>query len=396
VRPPTTIVAPRPAASGPWPIADGWLPLTEHSVERIVALDDPALRNLWITQSYADLGRRLLLDLGPDQSWCSFATWTSCTAGVALRAHTAPRVVETLLVGVGHHADAVADAVNDHSVVGRRLVRRFEGFHLERAVTRALARLSAEISDAATTLFAELAPPFVRFAEALERSVPPSIEELLLASGSTSSDTPPLVALAFRHYAVAVHAGDEARRAEHVLLANVAMTVHEQHRLQEAVAHAADPGLVDVGVEVAEACRPSVPDGVRESLARRAVNRSSAHVEAVWGHIVGELLMTIVVPGEMLLATRDVPPLPDGTRCPPPLARPQLPALVELLAEWDPTGGAGRGSAATDWDDLRQRVGFLVDLVRSRQRSPQLTQSPFTADQVAVMVRNRLPATLRP
>ena len=71
-------------------VQPGWLPLTEQAVASIAAIDDGALRNLWITQSYADLARRLLDVLDTDQTWCTFAIWASNTAGLSIRGEELP------------------------------------------------------------------------------------------------------------------------------------------------------------------------------------------------------------------------------------------------------------------------------------------------------------------
>ncbi|MFV0307136.1 MAG: hypothetical protein ACK5OX_05275, partial [Desertimonas sp.] len=60
--------------------------ITVADIERIVALDDPVLRNLHITQTYADLGARLRDAVGgTDHTWCTFAVWASATAGLSIR-----------------------------------------------------------------------------------------------------------------------------------------------------------------------------------------------------------------------------------------------------------------------------------------------------------------------
>jgi hypothetical protein len=57
-------------------------PLDADGVRAVVAIPDPILRNLWITQSYFDLGERLQRAVGGlDRTWCGFAVWASDTAG---------------------------------------------------------------------------------------------------------------------------------------------------------------------------------------------------------------------------------------------------------------------------------------------------------------------------
>jgi hypothetical protein len=71
-----------------------------------------------------------------------------------------------------------------------------------------------------------------------------------------------------------------------------------------------------------------------------------------------------------------------------PLGRPLFPetlATIEsadlrtFLATWDRTPHDTRGSAASDWNDIGDRINFIVDLFRTRHRDPNLLRPPFTA-----------------
>ena len=57
-----------------------WLPLSGHAIDAILDIDDLAVRNLWITQGWANLAGRLGRFFGVDHTWCTFAVWTSSTA----------------------------------------------------------------------------------------------------------------------------------------------------------------------------------------------------------------------------------------------------------------------------------------------------------------------------
>lgn len=50
-------------------------------IDRIAALPDPVVRNLWITQSYAELSVAFARRTGGGANWCTFATWASKQAG---------------------------------------------------------------------------------------------------------------------------------------------------------------------------------------------------------------------------------------------------------------------------------------------------------------------------
>ena len=58
-------------------------------VSRIVAISDPTLRNLQITQCYYELSTAFAGRTGPLANWCTFATWASCQTGCTIRGEVA-------------------------------------------------------------------------------------------------------------------------------------------------------------------------------------------------------------------------------------------------------------------------------------------------------------------
>ncbi len=70
---------------------------TVADIERIVALTDPVIRNLQITQCYYELAQPLVFRLGENANWCSFATWASRQAGQTIRKEDLARTLEHVL-----------------------------------------------------------------------------------------------------------------------------------------------------------------------------------------------------------------------------------------------------------------------------------------------------------
>lgn len=382
-----------------WPSIPGRLPLTEASVRRTAGTADPAVRNLWITQSYADLGRRLLDVLRTDQTWCTFAIWASFTAGQSIRGEELPKLVTRVLPDVDDHLDAVLGIACDRMSWLRRvgLARPLDRSHLEHLVARAVEQVSASIADGNTLVYGELAPIFVRFVEAVERNGVPGegdVEGWLDERGVPAGTAEPLVRFAFRHYALAIAATAPRDRAQHVLVANVAAVLHEQERLQNDIEAALDAGLLDLGDDLAGAFHRFVPARIRERIVNEVRAHAAAHLEHVWQHVATHLLMTLTTPNEVLHLGDDVPPLADGSMFPPDLSELDLPELQQLLGEWDATRGTGVGSGARDWADLHQRMTYVVNLFRSRQQDLALTVPPFTTGQLAWMVRGEVPPNL--
>ncbi len=387
---------------GDWPVVAGRIPLTGQAVRDIVAIDDPAVRNLWITQSYADLAHRLLRLLVTDQTWCTFAIWASNTAGQSIRGEELPRQVSEVLLGADTHIDALARGVNCRTSIWRRLgvVGELQRSHVEHLIAEALAQVTGFIAHGNTLVYGELAPLFVRFVERLEgvdhddALTSNHIGPMLADIGIPPNDHAQLIHLAFEHYALATACADDSTRAQHTLAANIAAVLHEQQRLQPDIAAALDAGLVDFGDDLAGLVRHWLPGPIRRHLVADVRRHVTAHVERLWQHVATRLLMTLSTPGQTLRLGDPLPPLPDGGLVPAALAQVDLPALCHLIDEWGPTGVQRNDTAAGDWADLHERMRYIVALFRSRQRLLSLTSPPFDASQLTSMASDHVPPSL--
>jgi hypothetical protein len=376
-------------------------PLDAAGVQAVVEIPDPILRNLWITQSYFDLGTRLQRAAGgADLTWCGFAVWASDTAGQSIRGDELPSAVrDALEQSPEHHRDV--DAVNQRLRPLRavKLADVLDGDDLVAAVREALADVSEHIAHGNTLVYAELAPLFVAFVERCETGDPSTItadelRALLDAAGGgpTAAD----VAAAFEWWRTAIVATDESTRAFAVLAANVLAVSHEQKRLQGDIAAALDAGLVTADRIVDKLLPPWVP-GVIDRLVAAVVGEPLQRIaRRMFRELTTELLMTLHVPGAVLRLHEDVPRLPDGQRWPALLAEladsPEEVAMaVAVYREWDRTGGTGEHDGAHDWAVLHQRMSYIVNLFRGRQRDPSLTAHPFTDDQLTAMRRGEVP-----
>jgi len=373
-------------------------PLDADGVRAVVAIPDPILRNLWITQSYFDLGTRLQRALGgTDRTWCGFAVWASDTAGQSIRGEELPRIVR----------DILREHVADTDSVNRRLrplraagaADALSADHLVRAITEAVADVGRHIAHGNTLVYAELAPLFVAFVEHCERDDPAtfSAEELTsllteAAGGSPAAD----VLAAFEWWRRAIVTTDERDRAFAVLAANVLAVAHEQRRLQPDIAAAIDAGLLTAAQimdKVLPRWSPDVLDKLVAALVGEPLQRI---VRRAWQQMTTELLMTLRVPGAVLRLRDDVPPLADGQRWPATLAElvdhPEIvAAAVAVYGTWDRTSGTGVHDGAHDWAVLHQRMSYIVNLFRSRQRDPSLAAHPFTDEQLAAMRSGKVP-----
>jgi hypothetical protein len=380
---------------------------TLADVELIVALADPAVRNLQITQCYCELSRALAARTGGGPAnWCTFATWASKQAGQTIRKEDLARTFERLFGRSPEARSAGNAAVASMAELRERDGREPLWEALWKALwpTAAFDRASDAVARGNRKVFEEIGREFARFL-ALPRSGG-GIDPAALAAfrdGLRPGDPPAgqdLLRQAFRSYAAALGESDPKARVELILLGNLAIGLHEQTRLQPEIAEALDAPLGE-------------PVKLRRDLLRELVrSRLGAALRLVWELLPGrasdtkqvldeldgqvkriaheaatEMLMTLSLPGETLSLGRDVP---GGF--PADLKTIDNPELAALLGRIDPTPDTTRGSGAEDWSNLRERIHFIADLFRVYQERPALLNEPFTAEQVAVIKAGGRPA----
>jgi hypothetical protein len=361
-------------------------PLTDLArVEAIVADPDPVARNLRITQSYHELARALDARFALDGSWCCFATWASKQAGTFIRGELGPRELR----------EKLAEEAGRPSRLSRR------GFLLSgrflRYARMTVADVAAHVALGNHLVYTRLAPLFARFL-ALARAPggprPEALAELVAGirrDASAGEELP----RAFEVYGEALAEADPDLRAEKVCAANLLVGLHEQVRLQEAI----EGGLrAPIRRALAEKGRKwsaaPLPLGLRMALARlfaRLFAPAIRDVEDTFTKTVTVLVMSLGHPGGRLRLGEDIPPLADGSMYPEPLRRVAFPEALALLRRLDAAPETLRGSGARDWTRLADRMNYIADYFRSRQRERELLTPPYTPEQVAAIHRGEVP-----
>ena len=391
-----TIAAPTSGAtttSGAVPATAGWLPVTESAVASIAEIPDVAVRNLWITQTYADLAQRLAAVIATDHTWCTFAVWASGTAGQSIREEELGGVLDDILDATGPHHTAAADA--NHAIRWLRrlgILRAIEATHVDDLLRNSVDVVSERIAHGNTLVFSELAPLFVRLLERFEAGrAPAGAEDSVLADIGLDPASDDLVVRAFRLYYQAAHEPYGRRRAQRVLAANIWAVLHEQQRLQPDIAASMDSGFIVIDDLVAPHVARWLPGFVTERVVRRVLDLIEAPIRDVFQNLATELMMKLYVPGAVLHLGETLPPLPNGEMFPAELTDVVLATLRDALHEWDGTDGTGEDCGAADWSDLHERMTYIVNLFRSRQHTERLSQAPFSEAQLDVMRELRLP-----
>ena len=355
-------------------------------------MDNPVLRNLEITECYADLSAAMRLRTGGAADWCTFATWASRQAGSTIRGED---LLDNLHRRLGRKAWLFAPLAS----LKRMLLRRglFQpGTRLGRVVAEihtpfdAFERASTEVARGNLKVFAEIAREFARFLMTVPVEAREESPEFMAFAADLKRGDPPdgqdYLREAFACYQRQRHDADPGARAAWILLANLKIGCHEQTRLQPQIAAAVDAPVVtaaDLGERVLHRLWPGSrkwPGMLHDPAASVAgwlagtVGREAIRVTR---EVVTESMMVLSVPGAVLQLGRNV-----EAAVPASLAGPPRPFLASVIAEYDPCPPGGIICAATDWCDLRQRMHYITHVFRAYAETTSLLSRPFTRQQV--------------
>jgi len=373
-------------------------------IAKISGLQDPVLRNLYITQRYHDLSQALGDTIGgPNVNWSTFATWASKTAGESIRNEEVPPFVEDLV------ADADDDAMHRLGQIAAIIhdIVPTTGFHtsfLLAPVKETIGTVSKSIGDGNLKVFAELAPLFVQFVQTMRTASPPTTTVLTaflekLDPRPTADGGQDMLRLAFGNYYRAILEPDDIEKARLVLAGNCQIGVHEQTRLQPQIAEAMDAPIDTI---LKKHLHLSLNTGAGRGLFQRLVDAVEAPlvdltdvVQDLWERVATRYLMNLALPGGATLPLgRNIPK--DAAAqdfLPPPLQNVTAPDdLVAIIKQYDRARGATDvGSGSVDWRVLDDRMNFIVNLFRSRQIHAPLLGQPFSDAQLALIEQGQVP-----
>jgi hypothetical protein len=370
-------------------------------VERVAALDNPVIRNLQITECYADLSTAMRTRTGNAADWCTFATWASRQAGRTIRG-------EDLLDAFNRHLGRRAWIVAPLASWSRMLLQKglFQpNTRLGRTLREihtpfdAFERASAQVAQGNLKVFAEIGREFARFMATVPTDAREDSPEFLAFVAGLQAGPPPdgqdLLREAFGHYQYQRAETDSGARAAWILLANLKIGLHEQTRLQPQIVAAVDAPLetaTELGERVIHVLIPGsrqwprIVHGPLASVAGWIARRIRREAATVTRDVVTESLMVLALPNVVLALGRDI-----DAPVPPLLSAPH-PWLERLTSEYDPCPPGGTACAAKDWCDLKQRMHYIVHLFRAYADEPSLFSRPFTTDQVARFRAGHVPA----
>ncbi len=361
--------------------------ITPEAVRAVIAQPDPVARNLQITQSYHEL--TLALDRvlgGADAPWTAFATYASKRAGVFIRGEEVPAPLRRFL-----------RPTSDRRLSRLSVQRYLRGKRFLAYARTTVDDVAAHIVTGNLRVYAKLAPTFADFL-VLARDRPsgkaPAIDDFLAAI-EDEPNTGEALRRAFAQYWTVLGESDAKLEAERVLVANMLVGWHEQIRLQEPIDGALSApirqALKDPERRWTRLPLPRWLRGPGAAIFRWLFAPAIRRFESEWKRVATACLMTLALPGGRLRLGEDLPPLPDGSIYPPELVEITLAEAKELIEELDYTPHTTTGSGARDWTDLGDRMNYIVDLFRSRQREREMVEPPFTPRQAAAIRAGRVP-----
>jgi hypothetical protein len=377
-------------------------------VERIAAVADPVVRNLQITQCYAELSTAMQQRMGPSANWCTFATWASKQAGQTIRQEDLVRRFRQVLA----NTPAINEAAADVSMTAEQAGAAREARQVQESLwevldpTAPFDRASAAVARGNKKVFEEIGREFARFYGGCFTDVvydAAHIEEFcaVLRPGEPP-DGQRYLRQAFRRYYAALFETDAKRRAEQQLLANIEIGYHEQTRLQPEIVEALDAPVIDPRRLADRVLRALFPYPAwltrlwlryrqwrgRPLLIDAAIDRLVARASEIAHLVVTEHLMTITLAhGHYLRLGRDL-----RAEYPPYLVELRDEELLALLALVDPTPDSIDASGAVDWGRLADRLHFIAEMFRCYQEWPLLFEPPYTPEQVKTIKLGQRPA----
>jgi hypothetical protein len=371
-----------------------------EEVRRIVAISNPVIRNLEITNCYSRLAAAFAERSGEGANWCTYATWASRQAGRSIRG-------EDLLEKLGRRFGEGSRPLHPIMSLWRRLLRRGL-FQRETPIGRLTAELhtpfdafelaSASVARGNLKVFEEIGLEFARYLEECPTDgVDPSAFERFL-DRLRPGDPPEgqrYLREAFEHYERRRLEHDRKARMELAVLANLAIGFHEQTRLQPQILEALDAPYAtkeDLGRRALEALFPPSarlwplvrgPAAAVVGVVARSAQRASSRLAR---EVITESLMVLSLPGRVLALSMHL-----GDAYPEALRKPANAELIELLERFEPRPPAPDRCGAHDWSDLHQRMHYIVHLFCAFHVREELARPPFTPEQVASIGRGTVP-----
>lgn len=342
-------------------------------ITQAIETPDPVLSNFRITHAHYLLSSALLEAVGREAgaNFHSWAVWGSRKAGITIRKEDKDQASRDAMIVAGIAGGLVGALVGwlissatEWSAITALSVWIPFGIvtggycgRLLAAYTRnAASRLILEGNRTVLDDIGRVTARYLAYADANPQPDDSAFGEFLAQFRPEPTDQggQDLLRRAFKQYEAARRSSDAKVRHEANYFANCLAVLHEHIRLQPYISR-------------------SLPLLIRKCVTER--------------------LMTYSVGRKQLAVHEDVPPL-DTAPFPPTLADMQNDDLKQFLegpSGWDPGKGTLKNTRARDWTDIHERMGYIVNLFRTRHLDENVTASPYTESQLETIAAGELP-----
>jgi hypothetical protein len=218
-------------------------PTVEDTI-RLANINDPARRNLNITQGYYELSQAMLKYTDGNSNWCTFAVWASKQAGQTIRKEDLSRTFERLF-NRSPEITLIVNTLAQHSDVIKNLpeVKSISGFILNVLNPNEVFEHSANaVAEGNKKVFSEIGGEFARFLSLFRSEQDFTDENIANFCSAFKPGNPPegqqLLNDAFTSYFEARTESDPKLKAETIHYSNLLIGYHEQTRLQPQIVEA--------------------------------------------------------------------------------------------------------------------------------------------------------------
>ncbi len=382
------------------------LPITQTEVHIIASAGFPLwepletlqLRNHRITLAYGDLSLQLArLTAGNDNeaewdaNWCTFATWSSRTIGTCIDRRPEHGLIHQLLRHFPGPLRRLLSGLSEallcrgHGAVYRTLAvgNRLVFLEIGTAVSHFLGCFAAGHDGSIQPDFEAYWSDVRAFLTGLRHLDPSWL--------ATAPPDPETLRAGMRAYFDAGNEPDHKAKAELVLLGNLLLGAYEQTRVEGYLTATLSLFTTSWLHRLMRGPTPGVFAAIGRAL---AVPFSTLYARFATRFF---LALELPTPGAMteLMVGKPVPSLDGSTRTldfPEVLRHIVQPELQAVLTCYDLSDRAFSRTRSRNWASFADRMNYITNLFRSRQRDRSLFRPPWTPAQQAALLEGTLAA----
>jgi hypothetical protein len=380
------------------------LPITIHEIRTVASngfplwepLDVLELRNHRITLAYGDLSHQLAHlmagtdDVGQwDANWCSFATWSSKTIGTCIDRQPEHglihHMVRRLPAPLGRWVFSASEhllcrghgAIYRTLAIGNRLVFLEIGTAIGHFVDTFRSKPDGEPHPEFDAYWVEM----VAFLEELSHLDPSWM--------AVDPPDPRTLKAGMLAYHAALSEKDPKARAELVLLGNLLLGAYEQTRV--------DTYLTATLSFFTLSWLHRIMRGPKRGLMAVLGRGMAAPFSTLYSLFATRFFLVLDIPrGEETVALRVGQPVPsldgNGTLSFPSVLRQVAnPELQAVLTCYDISDGKTNKTRAANWGSFADRMNYITNLFRSRQRAAGIFRPPWPSGVEKHLLAGELP-----